>query len=372
MPKFLAVIDRVAGAGMLNDVNDQAIGGQPTLLTQGNPVAGQLGDVAYLSASAAAQLSDKTLTVALFGATPVSAITFSTPTVTLTGVFPKYNASWIGLFVLVAGDTTNTGNNGSYVVTGGSTTTLLITNANGVAEGSPSGVTVTGPQVAAPILYEGLYQYVQTPATITVEAPTLLKSLTGTEPNMTVNGYFPLYVSGWVNGTLTIAGAKNGGNNGTFTITGGSTTTLTFTNAAGLAEVLPAGASVVLSIANTQPVTGDLAFWSNWENYQVNANTPAAATLGTFAGVYINGPTLGYYHWIQIAGKASMLFSASVTDTTLGDLVVVDQTPLATANTIADATTVTAKILKSAIGYALDIPSPATLSLVQITRSPLF
>lgn len=379
MAKFLAVIDRIA-ARFLNDVNDQAVGGIPILLTSGNPVGGQIGDVAYLSAADALKLSDLTLTQLLFGAAPIASATFSTPTLTITGVFPTYSAAWIGLKATVVG-MTNSANNGTFVITGGSTTTLQITNSAGVAQAGAAG-TVQGPAVSADSLFEGLYQYVQTPATIVDESPDGIQSLSGTAPSMTLNGYFPLYVAGWIGGTVTIAGAKNAGNNGTFTITGGSTTTLTFQNANGVAEYFPVsptsvgfgpgGTTSVLSIANTQPVAGNLAFWANRENYQVDANTPATQTYGAFAGVYISAPTLGYNHWIQIAGKANVLFSSVVTDTTLGDLVVADQTPLATANTIADATTVTAKILKSAIGVALQIPAPQTLTLVQLTRSPLF
>ena len=78
----------------------------------------------------------------VFGTSTVTAITFSTPNVTLTGTFPNYSTNWEGGSVTVAGDLVNAGNNGTFVVTGGSTTTLVITNASGVAEASPSGVTV--------------------------------------------------------------------------------------------------------------------------------------------------------------------------------------------------------------------------------------
>lgn len=377
MPKWNTVIDRVAGAGFLDDVNDPAIGGQPTLLTSGSPVAGQLGDVAYLSAAAAAQLSDPSGVAPLFGASPITSIAFGTPTVTVTGVFPNYSAGWIGKKVTVAGATTGS-NNGTYVITGGSTTTIAFSNAAGGAVQAGAGGTIIGQNVPQASLFEGLYQYVQTSAGQLFTAPTGAQSITGTAPSMTINGFFPGYVAGWIGNNVVVAGAANAANNGTFAITGGSTTTLTFQNAIGVAEQLAVNATVSIpTVAGTQPVNGSLAFWSNWENYIVNANAPAAQTLGTFAGVYINNNisypiTLGNYQWIQIAGKAYILFSSVVTDTNAGDLVVVDQTPAATANTIADATTVTAKIAKSIIGVALGIPGPMTLTPVQITRSPLF
>ena len=377
MPKWNTVIDRVAGAGFLGDVNDPAIGGQPTLLTSGSPVAGQLGDVAYLSAAAAAQLSDPSGVTPLFGASPITSIAFSTPTVTVTGVFPNYSAGWIGKKVTVAGATTGS-NNGTFVITGGSATTIAFSNAAGGAVQAGAGGTITGQNVPQASLFEGLYQYVQTLAGQLFTAPTGAQSITGTAPSMTINGFFPGYVAGWIGNNVVVAGAANAANNGTFAITGGSTTTLTFQNAIGVAEQLAVNATISIpTVAGTQPVNGSLAFWSNWENYIVNANAPATQTLGTFAGVYINNNpsfpiTLGNYQWIQIAGKAYMLFSSVVTDTNAGDLVVVDQTPAATANTIADATTVTAKIAKSIIGVALGIPGPMTLTPVQITRSPLF
>ena len=73
----------------------------------------------------------------------VTAITFATPSVTLAGSFPTYNANWIGDLFKVAGDTAHTGNNGYFVCTGGSTSTLILTNSAGVTEVSPIGVTVT-------------------------------------------------------------------------------------------------------------------------------------------------------------------------------------------------------------------------------------
>jgi hypothetical protein len=57
MAKFPSVIDRVA-ARFLNDVNDASIGGNPAPFLISQPVGGQLGDIAYLSAAMAAQMSD--------------------------------------------------------------------------------------------------------------------------------------------------------------------------------------------------------------------------------------------------------------------------------------------------------------------------
>jgi hypothetical protein len=57
MAKFPSLIERVA-ARFLNDVNDAAIGGSSPPLLISQPVGGQLGDHAYLSAAQALQLSD--------------------------------------------------------------------------------------------------------------------------------------------------------------------------------------------------------------------------------------------------------------------------------------------------------------------------
>lgn len=119
-------------------------------------------------------------------------------------------------------------------------------------------------------------------------------------------------------------------------------------------------------------VRGGLVFWKDFENYIVSIDAPAATGMGLCAGVALNVVSKGNYGWIQISGKASVKFSASVTDTTAGDLVVVDQTPAATANTIADATAGSAKISKSVIGTAIAAPSNNTISTVMLTKLPVF
>lgn len=193
MAKFVSLIERVA-ARFLNDVNDTAIGGNPTPLLIGNPVGGQLGDHGYLSAAQALQLSDQSVGV----------------------------------------------------------------------------------------LYEGLYQYVQMD-------PAAVASAT---------------------------------------------------------------------------VRGQLLFWKDFENYIVTIDPPAATNMGLVAGVALNVVSKGNYGWMQTAGKASIKFSGTVTDATAGDLVVVDQTPSNTANTIADATSATAKIKKSGIGTAIAAPANNAISTV--------
>lgn len=117
-------------------------------------------------------------------------------------------------------------------------------------------------------------------------------------------------------------------------------------------------------------VRGGLVFWKDYENYIVTIDAPTATNMSLFAGVALNVVTKGNYGWIQTAGKASAKFSAVVTDAVAGDMVVVDQTPAATANTIADATAVTTKMAKSVIGTAIAAPANNTISTVLLNKGP--
>jgi hypothetical protein len=119
-------------------------------------------------------------------------------------------------------------------------------------------------------------------------------------------------------------------------------------------------------------VRGQLTFWKDFENYIVSIDAPSATTMSLFAGVALCVVTKGNYGWIQTAGKASVKFSAAVTDTTAGDLAIVDQAPANTGNTIADATSVTGKINKSAIGICIAAPSSGAISTVLLNRGPSY
>jgi hypothetical protein len=84
----------------------------------------------------------------------------------------------------------------------------------------------------------------------TIPSLSTITSITGTAPNMTVNGSFPDWSSSWVGALLSLGGATNAGNdsNGSggtqFTITGGSTTSISYTNSTGVAETPPGTAWV--------------------------------------------------------------------------------------------------------------------------------
>jgi hypothetical protein len=109
-------------------------------------------------------------------------------------------------------------NNGTFLCTASTTTTLTLSNASGVVE------TATGTAV---------------PSTLAVT------SVANTSGGSTV--YTGVFANGASNalagGKMTVAGFTNGGNNGTFIVTASTTTTLTMTNAGGIAETATATAA---------------------------------------------------------------------------------------------------------------------------------
>lgn len=121
-----------------------------------------------------------------------------------------------------------------------------------------------------------------------------------------------------------------------------------------------------LSTATAANVRGQLAFWSDALNAVVTGDV-TAATDGLCAGVILNAVTKGNYGWIQIAGIASILFKATITKTTpaAGDLVIVDQTPAAKGDILADATALTSVTAKGILGKAIiDTPVGGTVTRV--------
>jgi hypothetical protein len=119
-------------------------------------------------------------------------------------------------------------------------------------------------------------------------------------------------------------------------------------------------------------IRGQIVFWKDFENYIVAIDAPTAPNLSQAAGVALNVVTKGNYGWIQTAGKASVQFAAVVTDTTAGDLVIVDQTPGIRANTLADATAILTKMARSVIGAAINAPANNTISLVLLKGPSYF
>lgn len=92
--------------------------------------------------------------------------------------------------------------------------------------------------------------------------------------------------------------------------------------------------------------------------------------VGLIAGVFLNSITPGNFGFIQVHGKASVLFNGVLTDNTLGDIVVVKGAGDGTFDAIAAGTAVTSVIMSKYIGNAIQQPVISVLKTVQMR--PLF
>lgn len=97
---------------------------------------------------------------------------------------------------------------------------------------------------------------------------------------------------------------------------------------------------------------------------------PSTAPIeGTLAGISLSTVTAGRYGWLQVDGLASVLYRASVTDKTAGNLVL-QLTTTATADAIADGTGTYisggTKGLKNIIGTAYDAPTDGGVNRVTL------
>lgn len=120
-----------------------------------------------------------------------------------------------------------------------------------------------------------------------------------------------------------------------------------------------------LSTATNNAALGRVVYWSDRENYIVTSDS-TATTSSQFAGVILNpGLTKGNYGWIQVAGKATVLFgTVTKAGAAIGDMVVVGASGV--ADVLADATPVASPNLKLALGEALVVPVNTTASLVEL------
>lgn len=128
-----------------------------------------------------------------------------------------------------------------------------------------------------------------------------------------------------------------------------------------------------LSTSSAANLRGGAVIWQSRANFVVTPDA-TAITEGDMAGVGLMVNTKGNYGWIQIAGKASVAYRATVTSTNVSDLVL----QLTTTNTfdaIADATgsyiSGGTKGLKSIAGVALEAPANAGVKLISLNlRNP--
>ncbi len=142
--------------------------------------------------------------------------------------------AYAGATVVVTGFT-NAGNNGTFTATASSATTLTLKNVAGVAETNPGTATIS---TGTSTVYTG--------------------TITGGINN------------GFAGDSFIIAGFTNGVNNGTFTCTASTTTTLTCANTAGIAE----------THAGTAATNGTF----NWAEGAVSVN-PSTADIGVTTAV---------------------------------------------------------------------------------------
>lgn len=118
--------------------------------------------------------------------------------------------------------------------------------------------------------------------------------------------------------------------------------------------------------STTAPARGGLVVWDDRENFVVTPDVTATTVSGV-AGVALNSVTKGQYGFIQIAGKASVLFKASTTKTTpaIGDLVIIDLTPSNVGDVLADATALVSPTAKLIIGVAIAAPVGGAISTIE-------
>lgn len=123
-----------------------------------------------------------------------------------------------------------------------------------------------------------------------------------------------------------------------------------------------------LSTSSASNIRGGALFWSDRANFIVTPDATSAIE-GDFAGIGLMVNTKGNYGVIQIAGKASVKFRATVTAKTNGNSIV----QLTTTNTfdaIAEATSswISGGVLglKNYIGTALEAPTDAGVNLISL------
>lgn len=118
--------------------------------------------------------------------------------------------------------------------------------------------------------------------------------------------------------------------------------------------------------AATALARGEIVTWSDQTVYSVT-HTNTSASEGGIAGIALGTVTSGRYCFIQIAGLASVLYRASVTDKTNGNIVL-QLTTTATADAIAEGTgsyiSGGVKGLKNIIGAAAEAPTDGGINLV--------
>lgn len=124
------------------------------------------------------------------------------------------------------------------------------------------------------------------------------------------------------------------------------------------------------------PAQGQAAFWIPVsasvpeDDYIVSADAQPSATVPTLvAGVFLNAITPGNYGFIQIAGRATVLYDSSLTATIAGGTVVAKTSSVVAScfDCLAAATSITGNLLGSAVGIAEQVPVASSLKTVLLT-----
>lgn len=127
--------------------------------------------------------------------------------------------------------------------------------------------------------------------------------------------------------------------------------------------------------STASPAVGQPAVWAwdqanaAFESYIVSPDSNSAVRVGRFAGVYLNAITKGQYGWIQVTGKAGVLFKTTLTAATPadGDMIVID-TSTGLADDPTQTTTLTYALMKAAIGTAIGAPTANQTNLVLLRQ----
>lgn len=101
------------------------------------------------------------------------------------------------------------------------------------------------------------------------------------------------------------------------------------------------------------------------QGYVVTDESHADA-VGLIGGVFLNTITPGNFGFIQVHGKATVKYNAAVTDTTVGDVVIVKGAGDGTFDALAAATAVTDVVMAKFVGLAIQAPVAANLKTIQM------
>ncbi len=132
---------------------------------------------------------------------------------------------------------------------------------------------------------------------------------------------------------------------------------------------------VVLSTATAAPALGQVCFWkpasftaTDGTQYTVTSDGSVTVGDGMWAGIFLGAPSKGFGCWIQVAGLATCLCKAVVTNATQGNLAVVT-TGNNTVDAVADGTSVTgggAAGAKNVIGVWQQAPVNGALKIAAL------